>query len=92
MDCDPVDDRDEVDGLKAGSCFGFDERVDVEAVVAVIVGDSGCCSFVCGDYLQSLYSFYIHSLFICCSLSSQNQCTTVATNAAIVMRINQKSH
>ena len=41
MDCDAVDDRDVVDGLEVGSCFVFGEGNVVEAVVAVVVGDSG---------------------------------------------------
>ena len=62
-------------------CFDFGEEVVVEAVVAVVVGDSPAGSvigddkddcddfavvvvFVCEDYIQSSYSFFIHSVFI----------------------------
>ena len=41
MDCDVIDDIDNVDGLEYGSYFGFGEEVVGEAAVAVIVCDYG---------------------------------------------------
>ena len=41
MSYDAGGDVDNVDWLEVASCFGFGEWVVVEAVVAVVVGDSG---------------------------------------------------
>ena len=41
LDYDEVNDRDVVDGLKAGYCFDFGEEVVEAAVIAVVVGNSG---------------------------------------------------
>ena len=54
MDCDEVDDVDNVDGLESCYCFGFGEEVIGEAAVVVIVGDSGltAAKSVIGDKIH----------------------------------------